>query len=77
MDGPNVNWSFYSKVMEEIFGNTVKAVDIGSCGLHVVHNSFRAGFEAAQWNLNSFLTSLYFLFHDTPARREDYFLITN
>ena len=77
MDGQNVNWSFYSKVMEEIFGNTVKAVDIGSCGLHVVHNSFRAGFEAAQWNLNSFLTSLYFLFHDTPARREDYFLITN
>ena len=28
--------------------------------------------SATNWNLSKFLTSLYYLFHDVPARREDY-----
>ena len=43
----------------------------GSCGLHTLHNSFTAGARKS-WQIDQFLTSLYFLFHDTPARREDY-----
>ena len=39
MDGPNVNWSFYSKLMAEVHDDdrNRKSIDIGSCGLHVIH----------------------------------------
>ena len=77
MDGPNVNWAFYKKMMAEIHGTDEKRlVDIGSCGLHVVHNSFKAGFEATSWDMKSFLCALYRIFHESPARREDYTSIT-
>ena len=46
MDGPNVNWS-YQKLMAEVYDDrSRKLIDIGSCGLHLVHNAFRAGFGA-------------------------------
>ena len=46
MDGPNVNWS-YQKLMAEVYDDrSRKLIDIGSCGLHVDHNAFRAGFGA-------------------------------
>ena len=55
MDGPNVNWSFYQKLMSEVYDDrSRKLIDIGSCGLHVVHNAFRAGFGATGWDLKSF-----------------------
>ena len=45
MDGPNVNWSFYGKLMAEVHDDRNHSlIDIGSCGLHVVHNAFKAGF---------------------------------
>ena len=76
MDGPNVNWSFYNALNKEIFGEATKAVDLGSCGLHILHNSFKAGFEQTSWHLDSFLRSLYTMFHDVPARRDDFIAIT-
>ena len=79
MDGPTVNWSFYDKLMTEIGVSTSDKhlIDIGSCGLHIVHNAFQTGFEATTWNIKSFLTALYYLFHDTPARRDDFTQITS
>ena len=57
MDGPNVNWSFYQKLMAEEYNDrSRKLIDIGSCGLHVAHNAFRAGFGATGWDLKSFLS---------------------
>ena len=77
MDGPNVNWSFYKKLMAEVHETDGKRlVDLGSCGLHVVHNAFKAGFEATTWDLRSFLCALHRIFHESPARREDYTKIT-
>ena len=78
MDGPNVNWSFYSKLMAEVHDDRHrKLIDIGSCGLHVVHNAFKVGFDPTGWDLKSFLWALHRIFHETPARREDYTLITD
>ena len=73
MDGPNVNWSAYNTVSKKIktdYGHEL--LNIGSCGLHQVHNAFRAGSQATQWNMDSFLCSLYSLFKNVPARREDF-----
>ena len=42
MDGPSVNWKFYRELKKKVhndYGTT--RINIGSCGLHVVHNSFQ------------------------------------
>ncbi len=73
MDGPNVNWSFFEKTqkqMKEEFNITL--LNIGSCGLHTVHNAFKAAAGVTDWNIGKPLSSLYILFEDIPTRREDY-----
>ena len=51
-------------------------MNVDSCGLHTVHNSFQAGGQASGWKVSSLLSSLYYLFKDSPARREDYCEVT-
>ena len=73
MDGPNVNWSFYTKLMAEVHETDGKRlVDIGSCGPHIFHNAFKAAFEATTWDLRSFLCALHRIFHESPAKRRLY-----
>jgi hypothetical protein len=44
MDGPNVNWALWEKVQRSLHDEAGRnLVNIGSCGLHILHNSFRAG----------------------------------
>ena len=73
MDGPNVNCIFYSKV-ETSFQNDLgfSLINLGSCGLHIVHNAFQKGVEVTDWQVNSLLKALHQLLKDTPARRDDY-----
>ena len=47
-------------------------INIGSCGLHIVHNAFKSGMEATEWKLDHLLFCLFQLFKDTPACRHDY-----
>ena len=47
-------------------------INLGSCGLHIVHGAFKKGADALSWNADSFISSAYWLFKDSPARREDY-----
>ncbi|GBN18113.1 hypothetical protein AVEN_73464-1 [Araneus ventricosus] len=42
---------------------------IGSCGLHILNNSFKHDEKDTNWNINSILSSLYWLFKDAPIRR--------
>ena len=77
MDGRNVNWKFFDllkKQMSEDHG--VILINIGSCGLHIVHNTFKTGALSSTWDISSFLSSLYYLFKDSPARREDFQIAT-
>ena len=72
MDGPNVNWKFFSDLKKKIaddYGTCL--INIGSCDLHVVHNSFKSGMNATGWQVSSFLSSVYYLFKNAPARKED------
>ncbi|XP_070390112.1 uncharacterized protein [Dermacentor albipictus] len=73
MDGPNVNWSLFNKLQQHMKNDfQVQCLDIGSCGLHTVHNAYKAGMHATSWPVDTFLSSLFSLFHDAPARREDF-----
>ncbi|KAK5880613.1 hypothetical protein CesoFtcFv8_023623 [Champsocephalus esox] len=77
MDGPNVNWKLFSIAQQNIEGQTgKKMLNVGSCGLHILHNSFRAGCAATHWELGHALSTLKWLFKDVPARREDYTEVT-
>jgi len=77
MDGPNVNW----KMCEDFQVTTkrecsVSFLNIGSCGLHIIHGAFKDGAKATGWKVDRFLSSMYWLFKDTPARREDFVKVT-
>ena len=49
-----------------------KLLNVGSCGLHQIHNAFRAGSQETGWDIESILGSLHWLFKDSPARYEDF-----
>src|SRR5207245_1168219 len=57
MDGPNVNLKFLRLLKEEMQQNPNHPVflDMGSCGIHVVHGAFRTGFKKVEWKLEKFL----------------------
>ena len=77
MDGPNVNWKVFRLMQEDVEKQSgKKLLNIGSCGLHVIHNSFRDGCSAAEWEVETFLSSGRWLFKDSPARCEDYTSVT-
>ena len=74
-DGPSVNWLFYEKLAEyrqEELQIEQKMINIGSCGLHIVHGAFKDGIKATDWKAQETLKGSYQVLHDTPARRADY-----
>lgn len=79
MDGPNVNLKFhrdYVAEREALNPNSSFLIDIGSCGLHVVHGAFKTGFDHTGWKVDTTLKSLWYLFNESPARRADYTEVT-
>ena len=59
MDGPAVNWKFLNLLTnDDESENYLKLVEMESCGLHVVHGTFRSGHTANGWNVNSYLRLL-------------------
>lgn len=77
MDGPNVNWKFLTDLTtvrsSEGFPNLLNA---GCCGLHVVHGAVGVGHKASGWMLLETFGYAYYLFKDSPARRDDFRNIT-
>ena len=55
----------------------VKLVNIASCGLHIVHNAYKAGSKATSWEVAHFLSALHTLFDDVPTKREDFTVATS
>lgn len=76
MDGPNVNVKLLDLLQQdhaEKYGGA-QLVSVGSCGLHTLHNAFKVGFT--MWNVENVLKAMHTLFHNVPARREDYEKVT-
>ena len=73
MDRPNVNWNVSDllddKLMSENFSETL---NIGSCAQHAVHGSLKNGFQKSTWNMNKLLKCIFWILHDSPARRDFY-----
>ena len=78
MDGPNARLKFHEDLEERknFHPELPYLIDIGTCGLHVIHGSFRTGFTASGWKLDTILKSLFYLFNESPARRTDYTTFT-
>lgn len=80
MDGPAVNKSLIKSLEKEIASkdpNNPVLLDLGSCGLHSVHGSFKEGMKKTGWSIQEFLICLYRLFKNSPTRRENYTAVTN
>ena len=50
---------------------------IGSCTLHLIHNSFKLSIDGTSWLIDEFLNNLVFWFNRSPSRREDYTNVAN
>ena len=73
MDRHNINLNFhkeFSRLYKE--ENCHCLIDIGTCSLHTVHNSFRTGVEATGWNVKKVLKGAFHILHNSPAHGEDY-----
>ena len=52
----DVNWKFFTDVRKTLAGDyETILINIGSCGLHIVHNSFKTGATAAEWKVEALL----------------------
>ena len=57
MDGPNVDWKLFDMMKQDRLEKNPKAssvLELGSCGLHVVHRAFGTAESATDWNLAKF-----------------------
>ena len=76
MDGPNVNKKFNKDLKKELDAKETSFIDIGSCNLHAVNNSFGKAVEMLKKegiiDLDQFAIDLHFFFKLSAARREDY-----
>ena len=77
MDGPGVNWPFFREIQKHREQEELpQLINIGSCGLHIIHGAFQTGATTTCWNIKGTLKAIYKLLHDSPARRADYISVT-
>ena len=75
MDRPKVNLKFYREVeakRTEILYHSL--TDMGTCSLH--HRAVKSGVESTSWSIKNILKGGFNLLHDSPARREDFQVVT-
>ena len=79
MDAPRVNCKLLSLLdedREKENADLPQLLNVGSCGLHVVHGTFCTGCQSTDWKIDSFLRALWYLFHNSLARRGDFTAVT-
>ena len=73
VDGPNADWKFIESHKRYRSDNEQhQLVDIGLCGLHIIHRAFKTGAESSNWELKKVLKGEFTLLHEWPAKRDDY-----
>ena len=63
MDGPSTNWKFFNELSK--YRCDCELIDIGSCGIHIMHGAFKTGAESTSWDIKSVLKGSYQILHDT------------
>ena len=56
--------------------NLKELLDIGTRGLHIVHNAFKHGGKASGWSIDKILAAMYKIFDQAASRRGDYERLT-
>ena len=56
MDSTATNWSFFGAESDP---DQPMLINLGSCGIHVVHGGFKSGVEAIGWKLDSLLRLMF------------------
>lgn len=74
MDGPNVNWAFIKLLKTELWQipGFPHFLENGCFSLHVLHGAFLTGHSKTDWKVSAILSAGYYLFHDSPARRDEF-----
>ena len=76
-DGPNVNLKFLR--LMDVKRSELDApplTDIGTCGLHTIHGSFKTGMQSSDVKVAKILKWMHYLLKDSPARRQIYEEVT-
>ena len=77
MDGPCINLKSYKELTNERSDSGIHAlIDLGSCSLHIANVACQRGAKQSGWNSKKTLKSAGQVFHDSPARRDDYDILT-
>ncbi|GBN62982.1 hypothetical protein AVEN_264444-1 [Araneus ventricosus] len=72
MDGPAVNLKFYEILHLDLKKEyDIECVNIGTYRLHTLNNALRKGESCTEGELSSVLSTLYYAFKNSPARRRD------
>ena len=76
-DGPNVNKTIFRAVNMPLKGaGNPGMINIGTCNLHVVHNSFCKALEAYGTPVDDLAVDIHSFFKISSARREDFKFIS-
>ena len=70
MDGLSVNWNVLDDQRAE--KDLSKTLNIGSCSQHIVHGALKNGTTITEWSIVKILKAMYWILHDSPARRDVY-----
>ena len=72
-DRPKVNFKFLELMSENRETEELSPlIDIGTCRLHTVHNSLKAGIKSSRWIVGKVMKAMWKLLNESPARREKY-----
>ena len=73
MDGPSVNVKLLQVVQDVRKDKGLPhLLDIGTCGVHTLHGSFKTGIEKSEWEMKSLMKASFNILHDSSARQDDY-----
>ena len=76
-DGPNVNLRFLDIVREDRKDKSQKPLlEIGTCGLDVIHGSIKHSGNANGWTIDKILSAMYKIFDQYSSLRADYENVT-
>ena len=67
IDGPNVNWKVTEKKNE-----FSRLINIGSCGLHVLHGALQIGIMETDWEVSKVLLAMWKIFDESSTKRDIY-----
>lgn len=79
MDGPNVNLKFMQELLKDrkrYDPEMPGILQLGTCTLHTIHGAFATAMKNTEWGVAKLLRAIWYLFHDSPARRDDFQSIT-